>query len=276
MDLKLDRFNSISLSQMEKIRLMKRIDLKFVISSDLLPQLLDQLTVDYDIQEIDGKRAFKYATLYYDTTDYEMYRAHQNGNLCRLKVRTREYVDSNLCFLEIKKKSNKGITRKIRIENETPDSIEKEDASLFLSTNSPYCSDALEGKLWSLYRRITLVDKAKTERLTIDLNLSFVNKYTKQRISLPELVIIEIKKNQLSRSPIMDKLNRLKIRPRGMSKYCLGVVLTETSDRIKKNTFKAKLQELNKLTTFQYEYFSCQTGGANNEGEYYFKSNSIG
>ncbi|NDW08555.1 polyphosphate polymerase domain-containing protein [Dysgonomonas sp. 520] len=252
-DLKLNSFDSISLSQMEDIRLMKRIDKKFVLPLNLLPQLLDRLTVDYDIQEIDGKRSFGYATLYYDTADYEMYRAHQNGKLNRLKVRTREYVDSNLCFLEIKRKSNKGITKKIRISRKTHESIQEEESSSFLSSNSPYCSRSLEGKLWSLYQRITLVNKEKTERLTIDHSLCFRNRYTGKSISLPELVIIEIKKNQSSYSPVMNSLNQLRIRPKGMSKYCLGVALTENPEKVKKNLFKAKLLGINKITPFQYE-----------------------
>lgn len=253
MDINLANFDSISLSQMEGIRLMERIDEKFVIPLSLLPQVLSRLADDYDIQEINSKRTFEYATLYYDTPDYEMYKAHQNGKLTRLKIRTREYVDSHLCFLEIKEKSNKGVTRKIRISNESPDSIESRDSLLFISSNSPYCPDLLEGKVWSFYQRITLVNKAKTERLTIDYDLCFENTHTEQKISLPELVIIEIKKDHLSYSPIMESLNQLKMRSRSMSKYCLGVALTEDPMKIKRNTFKAKLIDINRITPFKYE-----------------------
>ncbi|NDW19791.1 VTC domain-containing protein [Dysgonomonas sp. 216] len=253
MKLHLDKFDCISLSEMEGIRLMKRIDKKFVLPLNLLQQLLDKLTDDYFIQEIGNKRSFEYATLYYDTFDYEMFRAHQNGKLNRLKVRTREYVDSKLCFLEIKRKSNKGMTKKIRIANERPDLIQKQESSEFLSLNTPYTPLSLEPKLWSLYDRITLVNKAKTERLTIDYNLCFRNNRTLRKASLPNMVIIEIKRERASVSPVMDKLNQLRIKPTGMSKYCLGVVLTEEPVNIKTNAFKSKLININKITTIQYD-----------------------
>jgi len=253
MDIKLEKFESISLSQMEGIRLMKRVDRKFMIPFDLLPQLLDELIEDYYMQEIEEKRLFEYSTLYYDTPDYEMYTAHQNGKLNRLKVRTREYVDSNLCFLEIKTKSNSGVTRKIRIASKTPHSIAETDSSLFLCSHTPYFTELLEGKLWSFYKRITLVNKMKTERLTIDYNLCFQNKSTGRKVVLPEMVIIELKKDQSSFSPVTNSLNRLRIKPKGISKYCLGVALTETGECIKKNMFKSKILTINKLTSFQYD-----------------------
>lgn len=252
MDFKLNNFESISLSQMEGIRLMKRVDRKYIIPLRLLPHTLDTLVPHYYIQEIDGIRLFDYATLYYDTSDYEMYKTHQNGNLNRIKIRTRKYVDSNLCFLEIKRKSNKGVTRKIRIINKTPDSIKNEHSSSFLSLNSPYSPDSLEEKVWSFYRRITLVNKEKTERLTIDLDISFRNKHTGRKVSLPELVVIEIKKERLSCSPVMDSLNRLRIKPKNMSKYCLGVALTENPEEIKINAIKKKLRDINKITSYKY------------------------
>lgn len=252
-DFNLSNFDGISLSQMDGIKLMNRMDRKFIIPLDLLPHLLERLTTDYDIQEIENKRSFEYATLYFDTPDYEMYKAHQNGKLNRLKVRTREYIDSNLCFLEIKKKSNKGMTRKIRVANSVPDSIKEGNSPLFLSSNSPYCSDLLEAKLWSLYRRITLVNKARTERLTIDCDLSFRNKCTERGVSLPGMVIVEIKKEQDSYSPITDSLTQLRVKPKGMSKYCLGVALTENPERVKTNRFKSKLLDINKITSLQYE-----------------------
>ena len=123
MDLNLNEFSSITLDKMNKIRLMKRIDRKYLLPLSDLPIFLENLKDSYFMQEIDGNRCSQYSTLYYDTPDYMMYRSHQNGKLSRIKIRTREYVDSNLCFLEIKTKSNKGVTQKIRIANETLHSI---------------------------------------------------------------------------------------------------------------------------------------------------------
>lgn len=253
LDFYLHKFDNISLSQMQEIRLMRRVDKKFIIPKERLPQLLEKLARDYYVQEINGIRVFEYATLYYDTLNYEMYEAHQNGKLNRLKVRTREYVDSQLCFLEIKQKSNKGITKKTRIVRKALDSITEEKSSLFLSSETPYHPESLEGKIRTLYHRITLVNKGKTERLTIDLDLSFIHEHTKRKISLPDLVVIELKKDQLSYSPVMESLGQWRIKAGGMSKYCLGVALTESGEEVKKNRFKQKLRYINKITAFQYE-----------------------
>lgn len=251
-ELGLHVFDAISLSQMEDIRLMKRIDRKYVFPVRLLPQILRRLPDDYYIQEVDGRRSAKYATLYYDTPDYEMFRLHQNGKLNRLKVRIREYVDSDLRFLEIKEKSNKGVTHKMRVSAACRDSINETESTWFLTSNTPYCPSALEAKLWSFYKRITLVNKNKTERLTIDFNLKFRNDNNGRKISLPDLAVIEIKKEQNSDSPVTSGLKRMKIKPQGMSKYCLGVALTENRAHVKTNAFKAKIISINKITSFQY------------------------
>jgi hypothetical protein len=114
-EIMLNDFRRISLEEMTGIRLMKRMDRKYVFRSALLGEFLSMVQNDYYVQETGFRTVFNYDTVYYDTSDYCMYTAHQNGKLNRLKVRTREYVDSNLCFLEVKKKNNKGRTNKRRI-----------------------------------------------------------------------------------------------------------------------------------------------------------------
>ncbi|MDD4514851.1 polyphosphate polymerase domain-containing protein [Massilibacteroides sp.] len=245
-------FERISLKDMSNIRLMRRTDKKFIFPRDYLLQMFSSLSQDYFIQEIKNKNIFEYNTIYFDTPDYKMYRAHQNGKLNRIKVRTREYVDSKLCFLEVKKKSNKGVTQKTRINYHQTDLI-NEDGLPFLYSLIPYDPMLLEAKLCSKYNRITLINKEKTERVTIDLNLCFINNKTQRKIFLPEVVIIEIKKEHSSFSPIMNNLNSLRIKPKGFSKYCIGVSLTENSALIKTNNFKYKLKYLHKITSFDYE-----------------------
>lgn len=252
MELQLEAFDSLSLAQMEDIKLMERVDKKFAIPLDILPLILGQLEPVYYIQEIEGRRSFDYVTLYYDTSNYEMYKQHQNGKLNRLKIRTREYVNSNLCFLEIKRRSNKGVTKKIRIINSYPNSIATPDCSSFITSNTPYCPAFLEAKIWCIYKRITLIDKEKTERLTIDYDLSFKNIHTGKNITLPEMVIIELKKGQMTYSPVLSYLNQQRIKPMNISKYCIGVALTECCDAVKTNAIKNKILNLKKITTFEY------------------------
>lgn len=107
---------AVTLDQMKGIRLMNRIDTKYVLPQRLLAPLLEQAALNgYRIQQIDGARACRYDTLYYDTPSREMYRLHHDRRLVRQKIRTRTYVESGSTFLEIKNKTNKGRTRKKRV-----------------------------------------------------------------------------------------------------------------------------------------------------------------
>jgi VTC domain len=249
--LNVTQFDKISLDEMSGIRLMSRIDSKYVVTLNQLQKILAQLENDYYVQEIQSNRIFDYATLYYDTPEYEMYLAHLNGKLNRLKIRTREYTESHLCFLEIKTKSNKGITEKIRIRHERPDTIESEPSKVFIEGHSPYSKSCLEGKIWSYYKRITLVNKQKSERLTIDLDLRFQNNNSHQVVELPDMGIIEVKKNNDAYSPALELFAKMRMRESSLSKYCIGVALTEPN--IKKNKLKSKLLMLNKITHIIYE-----------------------
>lgn len=249
---KLESFERITLDEMKDIRLMRRIDTKYVIRSETLPRLLEMLTTDYFIQQDDlsGRRAFEYLTLYYDTHGYAMYHSHQSGKLNRFKIRTREYCDSHCCFLEIKYKSNKGITQKIRIEHNGAHSLDLADSKKFIDTHTPYCPSLLEAKLESRYRRITLVNKDKTERLTIDYDLEFQNIRTNKTVRLPRLTIIEIKKERCIPSLIEQKMKQLHITPYRVSKYCLGTALTDP--QVKYNAMKRKMIHIHKITDFIY------------------------
>ena len=108
-------FEPISLAQMESVKLMNRIDTKFAVPMTVLPAILEAVQADYYAQEIDGKRIATYDTMYYDTDSLDMYIRHHDRQLVRQKIRVRQYVDSNLTFLEIKRKNNKGRTKKKRI-----------------------------------------------------------------------------------------------------------------------------------------------------------------
>ena len=108
-------FDSISLSEMGGVKLMNRIDTKYVVPQILLPSILDAARSDYYVQEIDNKRVATYDTMYYDTPTLDMYLRHHNRQLVRQKIRVRHYLDTEQTFLEIKRKNNKGRTKKKRI-----------------------------------------------------------------------------------------------------------------------------------------------------------------
>ena len=87
-----DEMQTIDLSEMNSIKLMNRIDTKFIASSDDLVPILTMALDKYRVQSIDGVRVARYDTLYYDTPELAMYTMHHNRKLRRQKVRTRTYL----------------------------------------------------------------------------------------------------------------------------------------------------------------------------------------
>jgi len=239
----LQKFDGISLKEMDSVKLMNRTDTKFIFRIEQLPQILEEVKSDYLVLDVEGTRASKYKTLYYDTEDFQMYMQHQNKKLNRNKVRYREYVESSLNFFEIKFKSNKDRTHKERIKR---DAIETEitgKASEFLQKKTNFDAHDLFPKLWIDYCRITLVNKKESERLTIDMNLKFYNE-NKQK-GLSEIVIAELKQERRSNTAFIEVMRRHHIRTASISKYCFGIMFLY--ENIKKNNFKSKLLTLNKI-----------------------------
>ena len=86
---------------------MNRTDTKYVTSYQMLKEILLVARHDYRIQEVNGECNIAYHTIYLDTPDRDMYVTHQNGRIVREKIRIRTYINSDLTFLEVKKRKNR-------------------------------------------------------------------------------------------------------------------------------------------------------------------------
>ena len=241
----LDALAPITLEQMSGVKLMNRTDTKFVTNTAKLCQLLEMARHDYYVQEIDGGRNLEYDTTYFDTQAFDMYSQHQYGHVNRQKIRFRTYCVSGLQFMEVKTKNNHGRTKKKRIEVGDMD-LHDEEKRLFIGKHLRYGVDTLQPALNNHFSRITLVNKGKTERLTIDSALSFHNLQGGGDIDMGPLVVIELKRDGLVFSPVLEMLRQLRIHPHGFSKYCMGSALTG-QDHLPVNRFKRKLIEVEKL-----------------------------
>jgi hypothetical protein len=243
----INSFSPISLSEMDEVKLMQRVDKKFVSNINKLPVLLKKALVDYFMLEINNIREQVYDTTYYDTVDYSMYKLHHNGIMNRQKVRVRKYVCSDIQFLEIKRKTNKGETIKNRIQGNNPDNpLDFDGSQGFLEKYTPYNHKILWPKLGNKFKRLTLVNKDFSERITIDYDLKFIDlKYHNQTIN-SNLCIVEIKRNRDSKkSSFLNMLHELKIYSSGFSKYCIGLAIL--NPEVKSNLFKQKIRELEKI-----------------------------
>lgn len=245
-----NEMKTITLEEMSGIKLMNRIDTKFLIPEKMLPELLESVKDTYRVQIVGGKRVARYQTLYYDTKDLLMYTIHHNGKRQRKKIRTRTYLDSDLTFLEVKNKNNKGRTKKKRIQ--IPAMVfdqlaSSKEAETFLSQLTPeYPMINLLPQLYNRFDRITLVNHSKTERLTIDGNLYFKNFQTGIEKKMPGFMIVELKQDGLCPSIFKEILHERKVLAKGFSKYCLGTVVTNPS--AKNNRFKRKLRYVHKIS----------------------------
>jgi len=239
----LQGFNKVTLPDLDKVKLMNRTDLKFCMHIKQLPSILEDLRSDYLVLQIDDKVIFNYDNTYFDTADDRMFLSHHNGKKNRFKVRVRNYVESNLNFLEIKFKTNKGRTIKDRVVKRefVPEFTDKEHR--FLEKCCPFDGAQLEPKINSFFKRFTMVNNGFSERVTIDIFPGFKN--GDKEIVLNNLVIIEIKQSKSSDAARITKvLQQNRISRNGFSKYCVGRSLLE--DDIKKNNFKPLLIKLKK------------------------------
>lgn len=247
MDSIIYEFQPITLAQMSSVKLMNRTDTKFVTNMQQLERLLDMARQDYYIQDIDGERNMLYDTTYFDTGDFAMYAAHQHGHTNRQKIRFRTYVSSHLQFMEVKTKNNHGRTKKKRIEVSDMD-LSDPTKTDFLSQHLRYDACTLVPHMHNYFRRITLVNHAKTERLTIDTSLQFHNIVTNTDRDMGPLVIIELKRDGLVYSPVLHMLRQLRIKPHGFSKYCMGAAMT--SNLLLVNRFKEKLRDVERIISY--------------------------
>ena len=245
MDELLKPFETITLEEMKSVKLMNRTDTKFVTNTSKLYQLLKMAQQDYYVQVIDGERNLDYDTTYFDTTAFDMYNMHQSGHLNRQKIRFRTYCINHLQFMEVKTKNNHGRTKKKRIEVSDMD-LNDEEKRQFLHKHLRYDVEKLQPVLSNHFSRVTLVNKGMTERLTIDTGRNFHNVLNGSDKDMGQLVVIELKRDGLVYSPVLQMLRQLRIQPHGFSKYCMGSALTG-QDHLPVNRFKCKLIEINKL-----------------------------
>ena len=249
----LGAFGPISLEEMDSVRLMNRIDTKYLTDeAALLGVLRDAAAAGYRVLVADGARISPYDSVYFDTEGLRMFSDHHNKRLRRQKVRTRAYVNSGDAFLEIKKKNNKGRTKKKRTVipmGELPDFRDDAAACRYLTEWSGFRAEELLPTLETYFQRITLVNPDLTERITIDTNLTFKNFRTGLSTSLLDAVVIELKQEGRSASEMKRILLDHRVKPARISKYCIAVTLTDPSAR--SNRFKVKVRQIEKTINKQ-------------------------
>jgi VTC domain len=249
LDWLLHSFAPITLADLNaKAEMMERIDNKYVVTRDGLSRIIPDLAQQFDILDIDHRRAFTYDTRYFDDAQHSAYYEHHQGRRKGFKVRTRNYVDAGLCYLEVKVKGTRGMTMKNRIAHDpgTSDSLDATAWDYIHDTYSTHYGKAFRYALrWTLdirYKRITLVAKDGGERMTIDTDLVFTSANRAQRCG-SDVFIIETK-SALGRGFADLCLRRVHERPmKKCSKYCIGMASLGEVER--SNLFLPTMRKLN-------------------------------
>lgn len=240
----LAQFEPIDLTQMDAVALLNRTDTKYVLKASQLITALAALTHEYWVLEIDGVRQHPYETLYFDTPDFAMYMRHHAGRPLRYKVRSRQYVESQRSFLEVKVKANAKRTSKKRVETAALMTRMSPELGPFVESVAPVAANSLAPKLWNTFSRVTLVNKHTPERLTLDVDLRFGNGL--DSVVLPGVAVAEVKQESIDRNSEFIRLMRaMAIHPSSFSKYCVGVAMLY--QEVKHNNFKPRLQLVEKL-----------------------------
>ena len=90
----LNDLQTLSLDELDKVKLLDRKDTKFVINQNQLPSILEKIKPYYQVLEINNSSIINYDNTYFDTHDFLFYNQPHNENRKRFKVRFRKYSSS--------------------------------------------------------------------------------------------------------------------------------------------------------------------------------------
>jgi hypothetical protein len=189
----------------------------------------------FRVLEIGGRRVFRYRSEYLDSPGRDAYRAHLQGRRRRYKCRVRNYVDSAESHVEVKLKGSRGETLKYRAPYGTEQSVG--DCADFLAAcvGNAYglsIDRRLRPVLEVEYRRITLVSLTSPERVTLDNALGFLDVATQQGRYVRDTQWIVETKSSRGQGFADARLRDAHVHPVNVSKYVLGVALTDPSVRV--------------------------------------------
>lgn len=238
------RSPGISLEQLQPLALLDRMDTKYVLHHDQLCEALDRVIHEYDVLEINHVRPGRYITTYFDTSGFGMYFAHHNGERARYKLRCRSYLDSRMVFVEVKMKNNKN--RMVKFRRQIDKHVHSFDCidPAWLPPNFPYHFADVQPVVWNRFRRMTLANFEKGERITVDVDIYFG--CGDREFSYEGLAVVEVKqpKFSLTKSPLAMQLHRMHLNPCSISKFCIAASAYYSDFKI--NHFKPLLLYLDR------------------------------
>ena len=226
---------AITLTELvEQAALLQRTDRKYVVTEQQLTTWLDLLGADVRVLEIDGRRALRYASLYFDTPERDSFRASAHKRRRRFKVRVRSYLDTGGDFIEVKVRDARRRTLKTRMPCGSSVLTGLDDASrqfvreqLEANGLRGQLAEALVPMLETHFTRTTFHIPSSGARVTVDRTLD-VREPGTEGLLLPGLIVMETKSDSgdLRADRILWSLG---VRPRKVSKFAIGSALLDPS-----------------------------------------------
>ncbi|WP_313812137.1 polyphosphate polymerase domain-containing protein [Glutamicibacter sp.] len=222
----------ISLEELnETAALQTRTDRKYILSITQAQLLLPLLATGSRVLSINEQRSFSYASVYFDTPRLDSYHLAAHPRRRRFKIRTRSYMDSKDCYLEVKTEGARAQTVKERVEHDflSRHALNAEASEYIATTlahdlgSCPINVAELSPVIESSYDRTTLYLAETNSRVTIDEKLLWNDPRSGMQLRCNE-VIVETK-SALNAGPADKLLWRHGIRPSRISKFATGLSL---------------------------------------------------
>lgn len=210
----------------ERAALQTRVDRKYLVPTEALPRLLEELKPHARVLDIDGGRTFRYESVYFDTPRLVSYHSAAYRRRRRFKVRTRTYLDSAECWLEVKISGARGSVTKHRLPYHPRDCRTVHPGRAFVEealareSIGPDDEVAFDPVLVTGYHRTTLLLPETASRVTIDTGL--VWRDADSTLELPDLAVVETKTTSAA-TPVDRMLWQRGMRPARISKYATGL-----------------------------------------------------
>ncbi|WP_308200266.1 polyphosphate polymerase domain-containing protein [Cellulomonas wangsupingiae] len=210
----------------ERAGLLTRVDRKYLVPVEDVGTLVASLPHGAQVLEIGARRLFEYESVYFDTPDLLAYHLAAHRRRRRFKVRTRTYLDSAQCWIEVKTRGARGTTVKDRVPHLLDDRATVAPALPFVTaTLTAHGITAADEMRWgptlvTRYRRATVLLPDTDSRLTVDVDLTWHD--GRRPLQLRHLAVVETKTG--STASVADRLLWAHgHRPLRISKYATGL-----------------------------------------------------
>ena len=150
----LGKFATAQVADIDRLALLSRFDSKFLLHESQLDTLVTALIGRYSLLPSAGVPLATYRTIYFDTPDRRLFHDHFRGRRPRFKVRIRHYVERQVSFLEVKKKTSRDQTRKHRRPIEYGQESLTDEDRRFIGECCEIDPQTLSPSLWSEFKRI--------------------------------------------------------------------------------------------------------------------------